>query len=101
MATQMGILSCGVILTFTAVLTGFLSIPVKGNAIDQRVLQRDLGDSSSEIMSLTDKDDFREIDEPAVNSYAIKTKVCSLKNNFSTLKFFTNNNINKNRRRIL
>lgn len=87
MAAQMGILSYGAILTFTAVLTGSLSIPAaEGNAIDQRVLQRDLGEGSSEIMSLNDKDDFREIDEPAVNGYAVKTKVCSLKKNCTALK---------------
>lgn len=71
----MNILSCGVILTFTAILTGFLLIPIKGNAIDQRVLQRELGESSSDMV-MNDKDDYREPDEPAANGYYIKTKVC-------------------------
>ncbi|XP_050060234.1 uncharacterized protein LOC114123452 [Aphis gossypii] len=73
MATQMGFISYGVILTL-AVLTVLLPILTTGNVIDQRVLQRELGENSPEIMSMGDKDDFREIEEPAINDYTIKTK---------------------------
>ncbi|XP_015371712.1 PREDICTED: allatostatin C-like [Diuraphis noxia] len=73
MATQMGFLSYGVILTLT-VLTVLLPILTTGNVIDQRVLQRELGENSPEMMSMSDKDDFRDIEEPAVNDYTIKTK---------------------------
>lgn len=75
MATRMGILSYGVILALT-VLTGLLPTLTNGNVIDQRVLQRELGENSPEMMSMNDKDEFRELEEPAVNDYAIKTKVC-------------------------
>lgn len=74
MATQMGILSSRIILALT-VLTGLLPILIKGNAMDQRVLQREIGESSPEIISMNDKDDFRELEEPAVNDYDLKPKV--------------------------
>ncbi|KAL5233509.1 hypothetical protein ACI65C_000919 [Semiaphis heraclei] len=73
MATQMGFLSYGVILTLT-VLTVLLPMLTTGNAIDQRVLQRELGENSPEMMSMNDKEDFRDIEEPAVDDYTIKTK---------------------------
>ncbi|KAF0762282.1 prohormone-1-like [Aphis craccivora] len=73
MATQMGFISYGVILTL-AVLTVLLPKLTTGNVIDQRVLQRELGENSPEIMSMGDKDDFREIEDPAINDYTIKTK---------------------------
>ncbi|XP_025207556.1 allatostatin C-like [Melanaphis sacchari] len=73
MAAQMGFISCGVILTLT-VLTVLLPVLTTGNVIDQRVLQRELGENSPEIMSMSDKDDFREIEEPVVDDYTIKTK---------------------------
>lgn len=76
----MAILSFGVIFALT-VLTGLLPVPSKANVIDQRVLQRELGENSPEIISLSDKDDFRELEEPAINDYAIKTKVRNLMNN--------------------
>lgn len=84
MATQMGFLSYGVILTL-AVLTVLLPILTTGNVIDQRVLQRELGENSPEIMSMSDKDDFRDIEEPVVDDYTIKTKVFNLINNCTTL----------------
>lgn len=84
MATQMGFISYGVILTL-AVLTVLLPILTTGNVIDQRVLQRELGENSPEIMSMGDKDDFREIEEPAINDYTIKTKVFNLINNCASL----------------
>lgn len=80
MATQMGILSYRIILALT-VLTALLPILTKGNAMDQRVLQREIGESSPEIISMNDKDDFRELEEPAVNDYDLKPKVCNLINN--------------------
>jgi len=76
----MGFLSYGVILTLT-VLTVILPILTTGNVIDQRVLQRELGENSPEIISMSDKDVFRDIEEPAVEDYAIKTKVYNLINN--------------------
>lgn len=76
MAAQMEILSFAIILALT-VLTGILPTLTKGNVIDQRALQRELVESPSEIMSMNDKEEFRELDEPVVSEYAIKTKVCS------------------------
>jgi len=80
MATQMGFLSYGIILTLT-VLTVLLPILTTGNVIDQRVLQRELGENSPEIMSMSDKDVFRDIEEPAIDDFTIKTKVFILINN--------------------
>jgi len=80
MATQMGFLSYGAILTLM-VLTVLLPILTTGNVIDQRVLQRELGENSPEIMSMSDKDVFRDIEEPAIDDYTIKTKVFNLINN--------------------
>ncbi|XP_003244026.1 allatostatin C [Acyrthosiphon pisum] len=73
MATQMGFLSYGIILTLT-VLTVLLPLLTTGNVIDQRVLQRELGENSPEIMSMSDKDVFRDIEEPAIDDFTIKTK---------------------------
>ncbi|VVC39752.1 Hypothetical protein CINCED_3A006400 [Cinara cedri] len=73
MTTQIGVLSCGIILAF-AVLTGLFPLQTKGNIIDQRVLQREL-DNSQEMMSMDDKDEFRELEEPVLNDYTIKTKI--------------------------
>lgn len=82
MAAQMGILSYGIILTLT-VLTVLLPILTTGNVIDQRVLQRELGENSPEIMSMSDKDDVREIEDPAVDDYSIKKVFNLINNNFS------------------
>lgn len=76
MVIQMEILPFGLILALS-VLTGFLPILTTGNVIDQRVLQRELGESSPEIISMNDKEEFRELEEPIVNDYVIKTKVCN------------------------
>jgi len=84
MATQMGFLSYGVILTLT-VLTVLLPVLTNGNVIDQRVLQRELGENSPEMMSMSDKEDFRDIEEPAVDDYTIKTKVFNLINKCTSL----------------
>lgn len=84
----MGILSYRIILAFT-VLIGLLPLLTKGNALDQRVIQRDIGENSPEIISMNDKDDFRDLEEPAVNDYDLKPKVCDLINNyFCTLNIF-------------
>lgn len=72
MTTQIGVLSCGVILAL-AVLTGLLPAQTKGNAIDQRELN-----DSPEMISMNDKDEFRELEEPVINDYTVKTKVCCL-----------------------
>lgn len=79
----MGFLSYGVILTLT-VLTVLLPILTTANVIDQRALQRELGENSPEIMSMSDKDVFRDIEEPAIDDYTIKTKVFNLINNFAS-----------------
>lgn len=73
MTTQIGVLSYGMILAFT-VLTGLLPIQTKGNVIDQRILQREL-DNPPEILSLNDKDELRDLEEPIINDYTMKTKV--------------------------
>lgn len=96
MAAKMGILSCGVMLVLTA-LSGFLLLPTEGNVIDQRALQRELEDSSPEIMSMNDKEEFRELEEPFVNDYAnTKTKVCNLKKNYIFSHYSINITILKN-----
>lgn len=79
MTSHTGIVCYGVILTL-ATFAGLLPVLTEGNVIDQRALQRELGESSpAEIMSLIDKDEFRELGEPAVavNDYnnIVKTKV--------------------------
>lgn len=76
----MRILSCGVILAFT-ILTGLLPALTNGNVMEQRSLQREFGDSSPEIISMNDKDEFREYDVPVINDYgmqALQTKVCTI-----------------------
>lgn len=101
MAAQMGFISYGVILTL--VLTVLLPILTTGNVIDQRVLQRELGENSPEIISMGDKDDFREIEEPAINDYTIKTKVFNLINNCASLNIslLTFNRILKSSQNLL
>ncbi|XP_060852799.1 prohormone-1-like [Rhopalosiphum padi] len=99
MATQMGFISYGVILTFT-VLTVLLPILTTGNVIDQRVLQRELGENSPEIMSMGDKDDFREIEEPSVDDYTIKNKSDDQNLEIALIDYlFTKQMINKIRAR--
>lgn len=100
MAAKMGILSCGVMLALTA-LSGFLLLPTEGNVLDQRALQRELEDSSPEIMSMNDKEEFRELEEPNVNDYGIiKTKVCNLKTIYIFILQNFKNNYFKNLRII-
>ncbi|XP_026806506.1 prohormone-1-like [Rhopalosiphum maidis] len=99
MATQMGFISYGVILTLT-VLTVLLPILTTGNVIDQRVLQRELGENSPEIMSMGDKDDFREIEEPSVDDYTIKNKSDDQNLEIALIDYlFTKQMINKIRAR--
>lgn len=83
----MRILSYEIILVFT-ILTGLLPVLTNGNVIEQRSLQREFGDSSPEIISLNDKDDFREYDGPVINDYgmqALQTKVCTIKSLYNHL----------------
>lgn len=87
MTAHIGILSCGILLALT-VLTGLLPTPTKGNAIGQRALQREqLGESPPEVISINDNTDYRELEEPLINDYSIKSKVCD-KLEFSKIGFF-------------
>jgi len=67
----------GIVILAAAVSTGLLTVFTDGNVIDQKVLQRELAEITPEIVSLNDKDEFRELGEPvavaAVNDY--KTQV--------------------------
>jgi hypothetical protein len=80
MSTPMRILSYEIILVFT-ILTGLLPVLTNGNVIEQRSLQREFGDNSPEIISMNDKDEFREYNGPVINDYgmqALQTKVCTI-----------------------
>lgn len=82
MTAHIGNLSCGILLVLT-VLTGLLPTPTKGNVMGQRALQREpLGESPPEVISINDNSDYRELEEPLINDYSIKSKVCD------ELKFF-------------
>lgn len=73
----MGLLPYGVLLTL-AVLAGLLPVSTRGNVMGQRALQRErLVESAPEVISMNDKDEYRELEEPSVNDYFIKSKVCT------------------------
>ncbi|XP_050434474.1 allatostatin C-like [Adelges cooleyi] len=74
MAKQIEITMIGLLLTVT-LLAGCLLKPAFGNAIDQRVLQRELGERPPEVMSIDDKEDYRDLDESnIINDYGMKPK---------------------------
>lgn len=92
MSTPTRILSYGVILAFT-ILTVSLPVLTNANVIEQRSLQREFGDSSPEILSINDKDEFREYDGPVINDYgmqALQTKVCTKKTLLNIIVFPSN-----------
>ncbi|XP_050546350.1 uncharacterized protein LOC126908383 [Daktulosphaira vitifoliae] len=61
-----------VVLLITTVMSLLPSI--NGNVIDQRALQKELRERNPEIISLDDKMDYRDFDEPNVNDYVLKPK---------------------------